>query len=101
AVLLCTDVIEKQHLCQPSERTPKPLDIAPNLAAANARKDCSLPEMVDMATAELEKTVIRRVLQETKGNKSEAARCLKIGYKTLQRKLKTYGIRISRPVPLR
>jgi DNA-binding NtrC family response regulator len=45
--------------------------------------------------------VIARVLQETKGNKSKAAKHLKIGYKTLQRKLKTYGIRASRPLPLR
>ena len=101
AVLLSTDVIEKQHLCQPSERAPKNLDIEPNLSVANGNRGYSLSEIVDKATAALEKTVIERVLQETKGNKSEAAKRLKIGYKTLQRKLKTYGIRASRPLPLR
>jgi two-component system, NtrC family, response regulator HydG len=101
AVLLSTDVIEKQHLCQPSERALKHMDIKPNLSVANGHRGYSLPEIVDKATAELEKTVIERVLQETKGNKSEAAKHLKIGYKTLQRKLKTYGIRASRPLPLR
>jgi DNA-binding NtrC family response regulator len=101
AVLLSTDVIEKQHLCQPSERAPKNLDIEPNLSVANGHRGYSLSEIVNKATAALEKTVIERVLQETKGNKSEAAKHLKIGYKTLQRKLKTYGIRASRPLPLR
>jgi two-component system nitrogen regulation response regulator GlnG len=101
AVLLSTNVIEKQHLCQPSERAPKNLDIEPNLPVANGHRGYSLPEIVDKATAALEKTVIERVLQETKGNKSQAAKHLKIGYKTLQRKLKTYGIRASRPLPPR
>jgi len=101
AVLLSTDIIEKRHLCQPSERAPKNLDIEPNFSVANGNRGYSLPEIVDKATAELEKTLIMRVLQETKGNKSKAARHLKIGYKTLQRKLKTYGIRASRPLPLR
>ena len=101
AVLLSTDAIEKQHLCQPSARAPKNLDIEPTLSVANGHRGYSLPEIVDKATAELEKTVIERVLQETKGNKSEAAKHLKIGYKTLQRKLKTYGIRALRPLALR
>jgi len=93
AVLLSTDVIDKQHLCQPSERTAKKLDIAPDLGGVDEHNGCSLPDIVDQMTAELEKTVITRVLQETKGNKSKAAKHLKIGYKTLQRKLKTYGIK--------
>jgi DNA-binding NtrC family response regulator len=101
AVLLSTDIIEKQHLCQPSERVPKHLASEPHLSVASGPRGHSLPELVDKATAELEKTVITRVLQETKGNKSKAAKHLKIGYKTLQRKLKTYGIRASRPLPLR
>ncbi len=92
AVLLSTDVIEKQHLCQPSTRAAKKLEKAPDLGVVDGHNGCSLPDIVDQMTAELEKTVIMRVLQATKGNKSKAAKHLKIGYKTLYRKLKTYGI---------
>jgi two-component system nitrogen regulation response regulator GlnG len=93
AVLLSTDVIEKQHLCQPSTRTTKEFNAEPTLLGASDSKGGGLPEIVDQVTAELEKTLIERVLRETKGNKSKAARHLKIGYKTLHRKLKTYGIK--------
>jgi two-component system, NtrC family, response regulator HydG len=92
AAVLSTDMIEKKHLCQPSGRDAKDLDVVPNLPVAHGHRGYSLSEIVNKVTAELEKTVIDRVLQETKGNKSEAARVLKIGYKTLQRKLKTYGV---------
>lgn len=95
AVLLSTDIIEKQHLCQPSDRSTKKLERVPDFRGVERSNGCSLPEIVEQMTAELEKTVISRVLQETKGNKSKAAKHLKIGYKTLQRKLKTYGIKAS------
>lgn len=91
ATVLSIDVIDKKHLCQPSAREDKQPDIAPNLPVTGKQRGHSLPEIVDKMTAELEKAVIDRVLEETKGNKSEAARRLKIGYKTLQRKLKAYG----------
>ena len=41
---------------------------------------------------ELEKRLIQLVLQETGGNKTEAARQLGIGLKTLYRKITEYGI---------
>jgi two-component system nitrogen regulation response regulator GlnG len=93
AVLLSTDVIEKHHLCQPSTKTTQEVSVEPALLGTSGSKAGSLPEIVDQVTAELEKTLIERVLRETKGNKSKAARRLKIGYKTLHRKLKTYGIK--------
>jgi DNA-binding NtrC family response regulator len=52
----------------------------------------SLPAMVDQVRTELESILIQRVLQATNGNQSKAAKHLKIGYKTLQRKLKIYKI---------
>jgi DNA-binding NtrC family response regulator len=51
-----------------------------------------LHEMIREATIEIERAVIQQVLQEVKGNKSAAARRLKIGYKTLFRKLKAYEL---------
>jgi two-component system nitrogen regulation response regulator GlnG len=92
AVLLSTDVIEKRHLCQPSVKTTKDLDIELPCPSVYGSKRGGLSDIVDQATAELEKVVIERALQETKGNKTKAAKYLKIGYKTLHRKLKTYNI---------
>jgi len=40
--------------------------------------------------------VIRRVLQVTSGNKSEAARLLRTDYRTLYLKMKQYGIDAGR-----
>ena len=101
AVVLSADTIEKRHLCQPSENMTKGVGLETNCSAVNETRGRSLPAIVNQVTAELEKTVIERVLQETKGNKSKAAKRLNIGYKTLQRKLKTYGIGGSRLMPLR
>ncbi len=39
-----------------------------------------------------EKTMIRKALQESEGNKSSAARRLKVSYKTLLAKVKEYGL---------
>ena len=52
----------------------------------------SLKEIADAAAADAEQQAIRRVLQGTKGNKSEAARLLRTDYKTLHLKMKQYGI---------
>jgi DNA-binding NtrC family response regulator len=100
AVLLSTDVIEKQHLCQPSTAQGRSLAIAPSRPVALGRPGASLSAMITEATRDLEKAVIQRTLHETKGNKSEAARRLKIGYKTLQRKVHTYGLRRSPAMPV-
>lgn len=40
----------------------------------------------------MEKRHIAKVLQYTKGNKTEASRLLKIGLTTLYRKIEEYGI---------
>jgi two-component system NtrC family response regulator len=46
----------------------------------------------NMALAEVEKMYIKKVLDYTKGNKTEAARILKIGIATLYRKIEEYQI---------
>ena len=40
----------------------------------------------------MERRHIARVLEYTKGNKTEAARLLKIGLTTLYRKIEEYGV---------
>ncbi len=51
-----------------------------------------MKEIADRAAAEAERQAIRLALQATRGNKSEAARLLRVDYKTLYLKMKRYGI---------
>src|SRR5437773_4831897 len=88
AILLASDVIEAAHL------SVIPVD-SPATAAlreAPAPGDCSLKEIADAAAAQAEQDAIRRVLQLTGGNKSEAARLLRTDYKTLHIKMRQYRI---------
>jgi two-component system response regulator HydG len=52
----------------------------------------SLQEIADRAVAEAERQAIRWALQATRGNKSEAARLLRVDYKTLHLKVKRHQI---------
>jgi DNA-binding NtrC family response regulator len=53
----------------------------------------SLREIASRAAAEAERQAIRLALRATGGNKSEAARLLRVDYKTLHLKMKRYGIK--------
>jgi DNA-binding NtrC family response regulator len=67
-----------------------------NVAGANGRRRqetrFSLKELADRAAAEAERQAIRLALHATRGNKSEAARLLRVDYKTLHLKMKRYAI---------
>jgi len=52
----------------------------------------SLPQVIQVTSKEVEKKLIRDVLKETGGNKSRAAKKLKINYKTLYVKLKKHSL---------
>ena len=52
----------------------------------------SLKELADRAAAEAERQAIQLALYATRGNKSEAARFLRVDYKTLHLKMKRYAI---------
>ncbi len=88
AILLASDVIEPEHL------SVLPVDPCPAAALRGglAPVDSSLKEIADAGAADAERQAIRRVLQATKGNKSEAARLLRTDYKTLHLKMKQYAI---------
>lgn len=92
AVLLSNGIIELKHVQQILGRTTKPADTGSSLPVIKLYKGYGLHEVVHEATAHLEKTLIEYVLEETKGNKSQAAKRLQIGYKTLYRKLQEYGL---------
>jgi DNA-binding NtrC family response regulator len=53
----------------------------------------SMKDIVRQATAELERDLIARALDETGGNVTHAARRLKISRKSLQIKMKELGLR--------
>src|SRR5207249_8940738 len=73
AILLAADVIEPEHL------SFLPVDPPPATALRGepAPVDASLKEIAEAAAADAEQQAIRRVLEITKGNKSEAARLLR------------------------
>src|SRR3989454_1219971 len=88
AILLASDVIEPEHLSVlPVQPSP-----APPLRGEPGRVDSSLRDIAEAAAADAEQQAIRRVLQVTGGNRSEAARLLRTDYKTLYLKMKQYGI---------
>jgi len=88
AILLASDVIEPEHLSVIPVDSPPPAMLREEMEPAGL----SLKETADAAAAHAEQQAIRRVLQVTSGNKSEAARLLRTDYKTLHVKMKQYGI---------
>jgi DNA-binding NtrC family response regulator len=60
--------------------------------AEGLEEGCSLKRLMQQAAAQVEREAIARVLRQTQGNKSRAARLLQIDYKTLYAKLKAYRI---------
>ena len=56
------------------------------------RAGFSLSEIVQEFTNQIEKYIIIKILEATDGNRSMAARILKINYKTLYYKMKIYSI---------
>jgi two-component system nitrogen regulation response regulator GlnG len=66
------------------------------VAAPNGRRGreprFSLKELAARIAAEAERQAIRLALHATHGNKSKAARLLRVDYKTLHLKMKRYAI---------
>ena len=58
-----------------------------DVAVQALREGYSLTEIVQEVVRQLEKVIIEQVLDATHGNKAEAARILRIDYKTLYRKM--------------
>ena len=59
--------------------------------------DTPLKDFVKMKAAELEKDLITKALEETQGNVTRAARLLQISRKSLQTKMKEFGLRDDDP----
>jgi len=65
--------------------------------AAAHRRSAGGP--VGATLAEMEREVIRRTLEKLDGNRTRAARLLDIGVRTLQRKIRLYGLAAAGRVP--
>jgi two-component system nitrogen regulation response regulator GlnG len=61
-------------------------------SAASFAGGRSLKDIADSAAADAERRAISEALQNTSGNKTQAARLLQVDYKTLYNKLKRYGL---------
>ncbi len=86
AVLLADEEIQEYHLGLVTTTEP-PKTNFPHLENKPWHK-YSLKEIIKQHTEVLEREVIQHVLEETQGNKAQAARVLQIDYKTLHNKLK-------------
>jgi DNA-binding NtrC family response regulator len=73
-------------------RELRAFDVMQRSSVTGSETAPSLREITHRATAEAERQAIRLALQATGGNKSEAARLLRVDYKTLHLKMKRYGI---------
>ena len=62
-------------------------------ATSSADHDGSMKDIVRQATAELERDLNQKALDDTNGNVTHAARKLKISRKSLQIKMKELGLR--------
>jgi DNA-binding NtrC family response regulator len=58
-----------------------------------AGRPASLKEIVRAETTRVERQLITRALDETSGNVTQAAKLLKISRKSLQMKMKEFGLR--------
>jgi len=59
---------------------------------SNAEGKTPIPVYVGMTLEEIEREALRATLEQTKGNKTLAAKILNIGRRTLFRKIKEYGL---------
>ncbi|MCB0353164.1 MAG: sigma-54-dependent Fis family transcriptional regulator [Bdellovibrionales bacterium] len=87
AMILAGQVVEPEHL-----GIKLGLDIE---SIEQATK--TLPEVVQEATRAAEIQVINRILAQTDGNKTQAAKILGVSYKTLLNKLKEYQLQEGSP----
>ena len=68
-------------------------DLPPHISSAPAPARSGMDIPPGMSMDEVEKIYIQRTLELTHGNREEASRVLKIGERTLYRKLEKYGLK--------
>lgn len=95
-ILFCsTNQIEVQDLPPEICDAPKPENTSPNTAPgeASVELETSLKDAVRAETSRLERELIAQALDKTSSNVTQAAKLLKISRKSLQMKMKEFGLR--------
>jgi two-component system nitrogen regulation response regulator GlnG len=93
AVLLAGEVVAEHHLDILQEESKAWRRAGPPARAqATPASGLSLKEIVTQSTTAVEREVLLQTLRQTSGNKAKAARLLQVDYKTIQSKIKQYGI---------
>ena len=93
AVLLASELVTEHHLDILQENNEAPRHVAsPVKAQAAFATELSLKEIVAQSRTVVEREVLLQTLRQTGGNKAKAARLLQVDYKTIQSKIKHYGI---------
>jgi DNA-binding NtrC family response regulator len=88
-------------LCEGRTITPEHLAIRlQSSSEIRLREGAGLKEVAAQAQAEAERSLIKRILIQTRGNKRKTAEILKIDYTTLFEKLKKYGLQPSKDIPV-
>jgi two-component system nitrogen regulation response regulator GlnG len=93
AVLLADDLVEARYLgviCKGGSLLLP--EVQPRLNGSTEAEAFSLKNITKKAMEEVERRLITQVLQRTGGNKSKAAKILRIDYATLHYKVKRYGL---------
>jgi two-component system response regulator AtoC len=77
--------------------SPQPGSPASPSAVEAPTGEAGLKDIIRMKSAELEKDLITKALEETNGNVTRAAKLLQISRKSLQTKMKEFGLRDTAP----
>ena len=89
AVLLAEEVIGPGELRLRTDAGRMP----PSSTDSYGEGQLSLREIVLHSTVQIERGILAQALRRAGGNKAQAARMLRIDYKTLHTKMRQYGIR--------
>ncbi len=89
------DPVRQAAQAPPASTSPPPLAGAD--LASTPPGETGLKDIIRMKAAELEKDLIAKALEETGGNVTRAAKLLQISRKSLQTKMKEFGLRDEDP----
>ena len=89
------NVLESTAITRPGPEVDA-ADLPDALRGLAAREEAEAGA-ANASLAEMERDLIRRALARQEGNRTRAARALGIGVRTLQRKIKIYGIQMESP----
>jgi len=90
------NVLESTAITRPGE-TIRESDLPAGVRGEDGPGAPSARPRVGVSLREMESDLIRRTLLRHDGNRTHASRTLRIGVRTLQRKIQAYGIRVPGP----